>query len=111
MGNWRYRKAEPVNVHGICVKCGVSKQKPRRYANGKAVTWRAICNSCDRLLNVAKYKYRDAKDTQCNRCGFKALDPCQLDVHHIDEDHDNEHPENLETLCANCHRLHHFGKK
>jgi 5-methylcytosine-specific restriction endonuclease McrA len=30
---------------------------------------------------------------------------CQLDVDHIDGDHDNNDPENLQTLCANCHRL------
>jgi 5-methylcytosine-specific restriction endonuclease McrA len=29
----------------------------------------------------------------------------QLDVDHIDGNHRNNNPENLQTLCANCHRL------
>jgi len=28
----------------------------------------------------------------------------QLDIDHIDGDHTNEDPSNLQTLCANCHR-------
>lgn len=27
-----------------------------------------------------------------------------LDVDHVDENHDNNHPSNLQTLCASCHR-------
>lgn len=30
---------------------------------------------------------------------------CQLDVDHIDGNHDNNDISNLKTLCANCHRL------
>jgi 5-methylcytosine-specific restriction endonuclease McrA len=29
----------------------------------------------------------------------------QLDVDHIDGDHTNNELNNLQTLCANCHRL------
>lgn len=35
----------------------------------------------------------------CVKCGFRGH-PCQLDV-----DHRNNDPVNLQTLCANCHRL------
>ena len=38
-------------------------------------------------------------------CGFKALDPVQLDVDHINGISSDNRPENLQTLCANCHRL------
>ena len=30
---------------------------------------------------------------------------CQLDVDHIDGNHNNDEEVNLQTLCANCHRL------
>jgi 5-methylcytosine-specific restriction endonuclease McrA len=43
----------------------------------------------------------------CVRCGFKAVDIRQMDVHHKDGNHQNDDPANLETLCANCHRLVH----
>jgi 5-methylcytosine-specific restriction endonuclease McrA len=29
----------------------------------------------------------------------------QLEVDHIDGDHGNDNPNNLQTLCANCHRI------
>jgi hypothetical protein len=41
----------------------------------------------------------------CERCGFKAEDTKQLDVHHKDWDKTNNDPANLETLCPPCHRL------
>src|SRR3954469_6608676 len=47
------------------------------------------------------------KKDYCERCGFKG-EPCQLDRDHIDGDRSNHEPENIQTLCANCHRLKSF---
>jgi hypothetical protein len=52
-------------------------------------------------LKFGGYKKLD----HCELCGFVALNKCQLDVDHIDGDHSNDSPDNLQTLCANCHRL------
>jgi 5-methylcytosine-specific restriction endonuclease McrA len=41
----------------------------------------------------------------CSRCGFKASRNCQIDIDHIDGNHANNDPSNLQLLCANCHRL------
>lgn len=41
----------------------------------------------------------------CDKCGFKAIDTCQLDIDHIDGNHANNDIPNLQILCANCHRL------
>lgn len=49
--------------------------------------------------------YTKYKDSYCIRCGFIPEDSCQLDVDHIDGNHSNNEPDNLQTLCANCHRL------
>lgn len=49
--------------------------------------------------------YRRFKKNECEHCSFMAIDPCQLDVDHIDGNHSNNDPSNLQTLCANCHRL------
>ena len=49
--------------------------------------------------------YRKYLKETCERCGFIPEDKCQLDIDHIDNDHFNDTPDNLRTLCANCHRL------
>ena len=39
-------------------------------------------------------------------CTAKIIEPrWQLDVDHIDGDRHNNNSENLQTLCANCHRV------
>lgn len=53
----------------------------------------------------AKHAYKRFKKDCCERCGFIPEDPCQLDVDHKDGNHKNHDPNNLQTLCANCHRL------
>lgn len=52
--------------------------------------------------------YRRFLKPSCERCGFKAKHECQLDIHHKDHDHKNNHMSNLETLCPACHRLEHL---
>ena len=38
-------------------------------------------------------------------CGFKAQDPCQLDLIYRDGNKKNKRESNLGTYCANCNRL------
>lgn len=54
---------------------------------------------------LGKYKYKSYKGDSCILCGFVPKHPCQLDVDHIDGNHKNDEESNLQTLCANCHRL------
>lgn len=50
-------------------------------------------------------KYLMYKKEFCAYCKFIPVHPCQLDVDHIDGNHNNNDESNLQTLCANCHRL------
>ncbi len=50
-------------------------------------------------------QYSLCRAKTCIKCGFVPEDICQLDVDHIDGNHQNNDPTNLQTLCANCHRL------
>ncbi len=59
-------------------------------------------NKCERCRFNA---YRNFKKDYCEECGFVAVHSSQLDVDHIDGNHSNNDEENLQTLCANCHRL------
>lgn len=49
--------------------------------------------------------YRVHLGELCESCGFVPVHRVQLDLHHRDGDPDNNDPSNLQTLCANCHRL------
>jgi len=53
----------------------------------------------------SKNSYKSFKKYSCERCGFVPEDSCQLDVDHKDGNKKNNNPNNLQTLCANCHRL------
>lgn len=104
---YRIRKLEPGSVRGICVECKVNPQAA--YLPGR---YRAVCSKCHDIkfgrpsnLNSRRRRYRNSKKDYCEKCGFVAVHTCQLDVDHIDGNHDNDDLNNHQTLCANCHRL------
>ncbi len=49
--------------------------------------------------------YHAYRKDYCEQCDFKPVHISQLDVDHIDGDRFNNDQSNLQTLCANCHRL------
>ncbi len=112
MGKWKYRKKEAVDIQGTCVKCNKNKQKQKSKGRG----YHPLCSSCEvRLYRKTKPKRpkdgwpikphrRDLK-LLCLKCGFTSEYRCQFDIDHIDGNHFNNDPSNLQELCANCHRL------
>ena len=80
---------------GICAVCGPTrlKLKQRGYF------------SCRTKSNVNRVKLAKYKKDYCEECGFVAVHRSQLDIDHIDGNHSNNSLSNLQTLCANCHRL------
>lgn len=58
-----------------------------------------------KYLKERRRPYAKYKQATCERCGFIPEHLCQLDVDHIDGNHHNNDPNNLQTLCSNCHRL------
>jgi 5-methylcytosine-specific restriction endonuclease McrA len=68
----------------------------------------------DRLLKrwyLKRRPYIKFKKTYCENCNFVALHSCQLDVDHINGNNKDNSQSNLQTLCANCHRLKTFINK
>ena len=43
----------------------------------------------------------------CRFCGFQASK--YQEIHHLDDDHTNNHESNLVTVCTLCHQTHHLG--
>jgi 5-methylcytosine-specific restriction endonuclease McrA len=52
-----------------------------------------------------KNPYVKHKKDYCEICNFIPKHRCQLDVDHINGNHYDNNKSNLQTLCANCHRL------
>lgn len=97
-------------VQDLCEKCGINVQTPGPKTKLGYKRFLPFCSSCTKKkynLKKKHLKYREHKKDVCNRCGFIPEHPCQLDVHHIDLNHFNNNIDNLETVCANCHRLIH----
>lgn len=81
--------------------------------NNKGHIKESICLKCrkDRLIiwsadkTAKKIRYGTyIKGSICELCNFTG-ELCQFDVNHIDGNHKNNKDYNLQTLCANCHRL------
>jgi 5-methylcytosine-specific restriction endonuclease McrA len=111
MARWKYRKPEPSTQRGFCVICKKYLQKGRKRKDKKV--YLPYCSTCEKSLYQKTYtKYVAVpkigeyyKKASCDNCGFKADHLCQLDIDHIDGNSSNNDIKNLQTLCANCHRL------
>jgi cytochrome c553 len=78
-------------------QCGNMNAGMGRDKQGRK-TYRNVCHRC--------HKYgRAQKGNKCEQCGFIPVDRIQLDVDHKDGNRANNDPDNIWTLCANCHRL------
>jgi hypothetical protein len=82
---------------GLC-HCGQLVRTKGRASSGVKI-WDKLCWKC------RCGSYRKHKKDYCEACGFVAIVAAQLDVDHIDGDRSNNDIHNLQTLCANCHRL------
>lgn len=110
-------------VRPVCEECStcITARHCNMKRHGK-VTYGKLCTGCLHFKNHGKrhpfhkhQKYSrpwvEFKKSSCESCKFVPEHSCQLDVDHIDGDKKNNSRENLQTLCANCHRLKTYQKK
>jgi hypothetical protein len=100
-----FKKLESSFTQGICVKCLKKPQVSVGYGRFRALCWRCHDIRVGRNPAARKKKYTLTKKAKCGKCGFVPEHKCQLDVDHIDGNRENNDIDNLQTLCANCHRL------
>src|SRR5579863_5748387 len=103
MSGWRNQSnlTEPQ----ICEEC---KLRPCQstYTPGRS-KWKRQCGPCVyKKYNKKFIEKRQAKKLKpCSFCNFMPIHPGQMDWDHIDGNHKNNNTNNLQLLCANCHRL------
>lgn len=91
----------------ICSTEGCNNPTPKHGTKHKdgSPRYSSKCSRCKLDKKKGVPTYHIYKEDKCCKCGFVPEHPCQLDVDHIDGDRQNNARENLQTLCANCHRL------
>ena len=99
------------NRTGICSICGLVRVK-LRDSKKKKLNSKFRCGTVHKNNNNRfSHPYRFHKKDKCEICGFVPEHSSQLDVDHIDGNSSNNNIDNLQTLCANCHRLKTFKNK
>lgn len=83
----------------LCESCGLAPKQFKGYSVAGTKVYRAVCGLCH------KSDHGHARKDFCEMCDYKPLFPhWVLEVHHRDGDKSNNDPDNLMTVCANCHR-------
>ena len=82
-----------------CARIGIGKR--RRGENHPS--WK---------IGLSSYRIRAFREYEikCNKCGYNEYEEV-LEVHHKDENRDNNDILNLEILCPTCHTVEHFLNK
>lgn len=99
---------DPVRRTALCSVCGPTKIRVKHPRSWRCSTRAAQLDKVHyarRPKGFSHPKYRKMRKDKCEGCGFVPKHRCQLDAHHKDGNHQNDDPDNIQTLCANCHRL------
>jgi 5-methylcytosine-specific restriction endonuclease McrA len=89
----------------ICKICNTHPCEGNGISKLGYTKWRSDCTRCKKIKYNLVPEYKKHKKQHCESCGFVAKHAVQLDVDHINGDHKDNSVSNLQTLCANCHRL------
>ncbi len=88
-------------------ECWESKTAERRKISRESAAKRRL-----KIGNISGSALRrlvwDFKEKKCEMCGYNDYDFC-LDIHHIDQDPQNNIQTNLSVLCCMCHKKLHKG--
>ena len=93
-----------MNRDMLCEKCGIRKKQSngisyakRNYGSKRYKKHCTVCTKYPTLGDILKITF-------CRICKT-TYHPSQIDVDHLDSNHSNDNPENIQIICSNCHRL------
>lgn len=79
----------------------------------KAKNWRGTdpeSGGADAEFQMVKPQVRARDNDSCRFCGFRSpKGGYYMQVHHRNDDHSDNRPDNLVTTCMHCHAVHHIG--
>lgn len=87
-----------------CRKCNAKPARKNDTRCWKCASPTRVINRSAKHRNLPHVKERLAR-LECEFCTYHVIDARLLDVDHIDGNHDNDAPENLQILCKTCHHL------
>ena len=94
----------------LCIVTGCGKAASYKKKNALGVeNSRNYCSKHHRMRTTLKLDKKDYCENRIGYLGFTCtatmIDRSQLHVDHHDGDRGNNSPDNLRTLCANCHSV------
>lgn len=104
------RKEEPVKYCSTCGKVLIRKRFNGRLEDLSAFRKRKYCSlACANAKNSVteagfRWRAKQFRKEKCEICGAQS----KLHAHHIDGDISHNQPENIQTLCFDCHMAHHL---
>jgi hypothetical protein len=98
-----------------CPICGNSFETRKGHKREKTTCSHSCSNTYFAEKRNIPSRYKNYKTIcfkkwpkKCLVCGYDKI----VSVHHLDENHSNNHPDNLVPLCMNCHEeIHHTRYK
>lgn len=79
------------------------KRKRARQSDAQA-------DAADAALKAKRPGVLNRQRNTCQGCGYVGKQAVHLDVHHVDDDHQNNADENLALACHTCHPYQHIGE-
>jgi predicted nucleic acid-binding Zn ribbon protein len=107
------RKESPCKICGKPILARFNKKTCSRSCANKLRIGMKYKLNAPRKDNVVTYRIQKARLIQlrgptCERCGYNRIGILQ--VHHKDQNRQNNALNNLELVCPNCHYEEHYGE-
>ncbi len=100
--NCKSTNRNPVTMRHDCTRCG--DNVPMREKSIGSGTYRCDSDLVRASRHNAKYDGY-TKLSHCEACGYVSKRTREMEVHHVNGSHEDNHKGNHKTLCVRCHQV------